>query len=107
LSPALIFFNIMVNRDAMKKWQDYFKLPWYLWLFVLITISTSIINYSQPFIKTMSFFGDLALTTAMVAIGLKVSIKLLYVSGKRGLIFGLLIFTVQILILLLLMQLPF
>jgi uncharacterized integral membrane protein (TIGR00698 family) len=106
LSPALIFFNILVNKDAMKNWYDYFKLPWYLWLFVLITLSTSFFEYSLPFIKTMSFMGDIALTTAMVAIGLKVSVRLLYISGKRGLVFGALIFAVQILVLLALMQIP-
>jgi uncharacterized integral membrane protein (TIGR00698 family) len=106
LSPALIFFNILVNRSAMKNWQDYFKLPWYLWLFVIITISTSMVDYAPAFLKSMSFLGDLALTTAMVAIGLKVSVKLLFLSGKKGLVFGLLIFVAQILVLLGLMQLP-
>jgi uncharacterized integral membrane protein (TIGR00698 family) len=106
LSPALIVFNIMVNKDAMKNWKDYFKLPWYLWLFVLITISTSFIQYSTSFLKGMSFLGDIALTAAMVAIGLKVSVKLLYLSGKKGIIFGALIFAVQIILLLILMQLP-
>jgi uncharacterized integral membrane protein (TIGR00698 family) len=105
LSPALILYTILLNRGTNKNWKEYLKLPWYLWLFIAITISTSLIDYSKSFLDGMSFTGNIILTTAMVGIGLKVSMKLLYNSGKSGLIFGFIIFAIQILVVSLLMNL--
>jgi uncharacterized membrane protein YadS len=53
----------------------------------------------------MNTFGKIMLTIAMTAIGLKVSFKSLIKSGKRGLMFGLVIFIIQILLLLALLWL--
>ncbi|MCF8411272.1 MAG: putative sulfate exporter family transporter, partial [Crocinitomicaceae bacterium] len=38
LSPALLFFNFLVNRKSMNHWTDYIKLPWYLIGFFIISI---------------------------------------------------------------------
>lgn len=46
----------------------------------------------------METIGKIILTIAMAAIGLKVSFKKLYVSGKSGIVFGLAIFMLQILL---------
>lgn len=105
LSPALIFFNYLVNRHEAKNWKERFSLPWYLWGFIVITIVASLINIPETVTHAMDFAGKIALTIAMAAIGLKVSFKNLYLSGRRGLGFGLIIFTTQLILLALLMLL--
>lgn len=99
LSPGLIFFNYLVNRSEGKSWKQHFSLPWYLWSFIGITLLTSVINIPTEWIKGLDFTGKLILTVAMAAIGLKVSFKKLIQSGKRGLVFGLVIFLLQLLVL--------
>jgi uncharacterized integral membrane protein (TIGR00698 family) len=99
LSPALIFFNIVLNKGTVSNWKHYLRLPWYLIVFILITILTSLVEFPQSFLATMSLLGVLTLTTAMVAIGLKVSFRVLYESGKKGLLFGLVMFLIQIVLL--------
>jgi uncharacterized integral membrane protein (TIGR00698 family) len=98
LSPALIFFNYLVNRHQAAHWKEHFSLPWYLWSFIGITILTSIINFPVSFINIMDTAGKVVLTIAMAAIGLKVSFRTIYQSGQKGLLFGLLAFVAQILI---------
>ncbi|MBK8368739.1 MAG: putative sulfate exporter family transporter [Bacteroidetes bacterium] len=92
LSPALIFFNYLVNKNNVKNIKDFFNLPWYLWSFIGITILSSLIDFPSSFLEIMETLGKVILTIAMAAIGLKVSFKKLYVSGKSGIVFGLVIF---------------
>ncbi len=103
LSPALIFFSFLVNRNTSKRWTDYFILPWYLWSFIAITVLSSFIDFPAYFLEVMESSGKMILTISMAAIGLRVSFKKLFQSGKKGLIFGLIIFAVQISLLLLLL----
>jgi uncharacterized integral membrane protein (TIGR00698 family) len=98
LSPALIFFNYLVNRHEAKSWQEHFKLPWYLWSFIAITIVSSMVDFPPAFLQTMELIGKVVLTIAMAAIGLKVSFKQLYQSGQRGLGFGFILFAAQLFI---------
>jgi len=95
LTPALIFFNYLVNRDSMQSWKDYIKLPWYLIGFFIISFVGSFFSFSPEFILAMEYLGKLVLTIAMAAIGLKVSLKKLISSGSKGIIFGLVIFAIQ------------
>jgi len=99
LSPALLFFNFMVNRNTMHSWKDYVKLPWYLIAFFIISISSSLFEFSPVLISSMEYFGKVVLTIAMAAIGLKVSFKKLIQSGKKGIVFGLVIFAIQLILL--------
>jgi uncharacterized integral membrane protein (TIGR00698 family) len=101
LTPGLIFFNFITQRKAGKSIQSYFVLPWYLWGFLIITILISVIHLPAEVIKFFSEAGKYLLTLAMVAIGLKVSFASLLQSGKRGLMFGLIIFLVQVVLLML------
>lgn len=103
LSPALIFFNYLVNRHQVLHWKDHFKLPWYLWSFIGITLITSVVQIPIPFTEVMDTAGKLVLTIAMAAIGLNIRFGNLLQSGKKGVLFGLLIFAIQILVLILLM----
>jgi uncharacterized integral membrane protein (TIGR00698 family) len=94
LSPALLFFNFMVNRKSMNSWKDYIKLPWYLIAFFVISIAGSFPVFPEKLISNTEFLGKLVLTIAMAAIGLKVKFQSLIQSGKKGLMFGFVIFLI-------------
>lgn len=105
LSPALIFFNFLVNKNKVKNWKEHFSLPWYLWSFIGITVLSSLVSFPSVFLDIMETTGKIILTIAMAAIGLKVSFRKLYQSGQKGIVFGLMIFAVQILLVTVLMLL--
>lgn len=96
LSPALIFFNFLVNKDEVKSWKEYFSLPWYLWSFIFITVLSSLLHFPPAFLHVMETGGKVILTIAMAAIGLKISFLKIYQSGQKGIGFGLIVFAVQI-----------
>lgn len=100
LSPALIFFNYIHQQGTVKNWKEHFKLPWYLWAFIGISVLVSFISLPGEIINTLEKIGKAILTVAMAAIGLKVKFGTLYQSGKKGMLFGLLIFVLQILLVL-------
>lgn len=103
LSPALILFNYLVNRNEAASWREHLRLPWYLWGFLGITLLTSVLEVPDGALKAMDLSGKLALTIALAAIGLKVSFGELFRSGRKGMGFGLLIFAVQFALVALLM----
>jgi len=105
LSPAIIFFNFLVNKNNANNWKEHFTLPWYLWSFIGITALSSFISFSPAFLNIMETAGKVVLTVAMAAIGLKVSFKKLYQSGQKGVGFGLIVFAIQTIILSILMLL--
>lgn len=96
LSPALIFFNFLVNHKTVSNWKEHFKLPWYLWSFIFITVFTSWIHLPTSLISLMDNIGKVILTIAMAAIGLKVSFRKLFYSGRKGVAFGLVVFMIQL-----------
>lgn len=99
LSPALLFFHYLLNRNRSGEVKKKFSLPWYLWGFLAITVLGSFVNFPATLLDTMEEGGKLILTIAMAAIGLKVSFRTLYFSGRKGMVFGLIIFMVQVLLL--------
>jgi uncharacterized integral membrane protein (TIGR00698 family) len=103
LSPALIFFNYLVNRNNVKNWRDHFNLPWYLWAFIGITIFTSFVSIPKEVLSFMKISGNIVLSIAMAAIGLKISFAKLFSAGKQGLVFGAMVFALELLIIGLLM----
>ncbi len=104
LSPALNFFNFMINRKEVSSWKQHFQLPYYLWLFMGVTIWVSLLEVSPVFVKLMDTIGKMALTVAMTAIGLKIGFKNLYKSGKIAIGFGVILFGVLVFIYILLLQ---
>jgi len=104
LTPALIFFNLLVNRGE-GNWTQRLKLPWYIIAFIGITIFNSVMAIPVYWIKILENLGHYILTLAMAGIGLQVSFKKLLQAGKRGIRFGVAIFAVQILLLIGLLQL--
>ncbi len=100
LSPALILYSFLIRRDAVKNWKEHFKLPWYVWAFIAISLISSLVPIPAEAIKVSEKTGKFILTIAMVAIGLKVSFKTLYKSGKKALLFGIAVFLIEVLMLL-------
>ncbi len=96
LSPAVILFTYLVNKKEAKSWKEHFKLPLYLWLFIAVTVFSSLISLPSIVLGGISEMGKLILTIAMVAIGLKVSFKKLFFSGRKAMGFGAVVFIVQI-----------
>jgi uncharacterized membrane protein YadS len=92
-----------VNRDQARSWREHVQLPWYLWGFIGITVLTSLVSFPVPFLDAMETAGKLALTIALAAIGLKVSFRELYASGRKGLGFGLIVFVIQLVLVAVLM----
>jgi uncharacterized integral membrane protein (TIGR00698 family) len=101
LTPAVIFFTYLVRRGeaSSKEVSTKFKLPLYLWAFLIISILVSIFPLPKLFLGAMSDAAKMLLTVAMAAIGLKVSFAGLYRSGRKAIGFGAIIFGVQIAIL--------
>ncbi|MCB9257157.1 MAG: putative sulfate exporter family transporter [Chitinophagales bacterium] len=100
LSPAVILFSFFINRgEGAKEGEKIsFSLPYYLWLFIAITIANSLLNLPSEFLDFAKELGNILLTISMAAIGLKVSFKSLWQSGKMAIGFGLIIFAVQTLL---------
>ena len=98
LTPGLILFNYLVNRETVSSWKEHFRLPWYLIGFIMITVFVSFVAIPEPVLKGMDTIGKVVLTIAMAAIGMKVSFVKLIQSGKKGLSFGLIIFLIQIIL---------
>jgi len=103
LTPALIFFNLLVNRGE-GNWTQRLKLPWYIIAFIGITIFNSVMAIPVNWIKILENLGHYILTLAMAGIGLQVSFKKLLQAGKRGIRFGVAIVAVQIRLLMGLIQ---
>jgi len=99
LSTALIFFRYMINKNSVSNWKQHFKLPWYVWSFIGFSILTSILHISKDIVDTSETIGKIILTVAMSAIGLKVSFRTLYQSGRKALVLGLIIFIVELILL--------
>ncbi len=105
LTPGLFFMNYLINRSAEAGQKTRFQLPWYLIGFIIISAAYSIFDIPTEISKAARNSGHVILSIAMAGIGLKVSFKKLLQAGKRGLRFGLAIFTLQILMLLGILQL--
>lgn len=97
LSPVLLLFLWWNGRQAKDRvWQ----FPLYLVLFIAATIVASMGWVPASLEAPISIAGKLTLTIAMTAIGLRISLRALYSSGKAALLFGVLIFSLQILLVL-------
>lgn len=99
LSPALILYSYMIRKDSVKNWKEHFNLPWYVWSFIGITIMSSLIQVPEKVLSISEETGKVILTIAMAAIGLKVSFRTLFQSGKKAMLFGTALFLVDLLIL--------
>jgi uncharacterized membrane protein YadS len=99
LTPALLVIVAMNRSENKTSERIKVKIPWYIYGFLLITAFVSILEIPIELIEWNEWFGKIALTVAMAAIGLNVNLKELLISGKKGLLFGLLIFMAQLVML--------
>ena len=104
LTPGLFLMNYLSNRHSGLGEKTKFQLPWYLIGFLLISLLHSFVAIPQEVSKSATFTGNVILTIAMAGIGLKVSFKKLLQAGKRGLRFGIVIFIIQVVLLIGLLQ---
>lgn len=98
LSPAVLFFSFLANKSQNSENNQgfSFSIPYYLWLFIAITIVFSFIPLPENVLDYIKEAGKFLLTVSMAAIGLKVSFSSLFQSGKKAIGFGVVIFLVQL-----------
>lgn len=103
LTPALLILTQFTDKNKKTSTKEKFKLPYYLVVFIFISVVVSIFPLPNS-VLTMSKQGSsFLLAMAMAAIGLKVSFKTLVGSGKKGLVFGAILFAFQLIVIGLLM----
>lgn len=95
LSPALLFMVWLDSRKSNEQ-KFRFQLPWYLIVFIAVSILVSFFPLPALLLKGSETIGKIILTIAMAAIGLKVDVFRLLKAGQRGLVFALVIFILQI-----------
>ena len=106
LTPALLLFGASIKEKKDGVTQKT-KLPWYLVAFIVISILFSFISLPNAFLDYTKQISNFLLATAMAAIGLKVGLRSLLRAGKRGLIFGGIVFAFALLIISILMLILF
>lgn len=94
LSPALLFMVWLDSRKSNEQ-KFRFQLPWYLIVFIVISILVSFFPLPAILLKGSETIGKIILTIAMAAIGLKVDVFRLLKAGQRGLLFALIVFGLQ------------
>ena len=99
LSPALLFMVWLDSRKSNEQ-KFRFQLPWYLIVFIAVSILVSFFPLPSFLLKGSETIGKFILTIAMAAIGLKVDVFRLLKAGQRGLVFALIVFVLQISLLL-------
>lgn len=97
LTPMVILYSWLVNRGQGTS-KAGFKLPLYLWIFIGITTLSFFVDYPEKLVEYAGVIGKIALSAAMLAIGLRLSLKTLYNSGKNALLYGVIIFAIQIIV---------
>ncbi len=99
LSPGLLFMVWLDSRKSNEQ-KFRFQLPWYLIVFIAVSILVSFFPLPALLLKGSETIGKFILTIAMAAIGLKVDVFRLLKAGQRGLVFALIVFVLQISLLL-------
>ena len=97
LTPALIVFQWAVGeRDSNRgKWSS-IKIPWYLIGFILVSLASTFLPFPKEILGFMKIVANFFLAVAMAAIGLKMNLSQIAKAGKKGLMFGSVVFLFQI-----------
>lgn len=96
LAPAALLFNSLTSENKPKSIIEFFKLPIYLWAFIAMTLIVTFVEVPAIVLENVDQSAKWLLAVAMAAIGFKTSFKTLYQSGKKVLMFGFLIYFVQV-----------
>ncbi len=99
LTPIVLALNLRKGKIKGEKNQAMAlpRIPWYILVFVLLSIITSTGFVPQNIIHGVKILSKRLLVTAMFAIGMKIGFKELIRSGGRALSVGILTFGGQIL----------
>jgi uncharacterized integral membrane protein (TIGR00698 family) len=95
LTPALFVFQWFVGKQQTEV-KTSFKLPWYLISFIVISIMVSLVPMNQMILDLSKFIATALLAIAMAAIGLKMNLAQITKAGRKGLMFGVVIFVLQL-----------
>lgn len=101
LAPAVLLFNLLTSYSKPKSFLEFFKLPIYLWAFIGMTLLVAFVDLPSSILTGVETLAKWLLAVAMAAIGFKTSFKTLYQSGKKVLMFGFVIYFIQVVIILL------
>lgn len=102
LPLAVILYSFILKRGENLTLKQHLKLPYYLWGFIIISLIVSFVPMPESIANNMELIGKVVLTIAMTAIGLKVGFKSLYFSGKKAVVFGGVVFFLQLILVFLL-----
>ena len=83
LTPALLIFGYFTSTTNDSGIKTKLRLPWYLITFIAVSILGSFIHFSPDVLSYTKHGSNLLLAIAMAGIGLKVSFKTLFSSGKK------------------------
>ncbi len=100
LTPALLIFGYFTSTTNGAGIKTKLRLPWYLVTFIAVSMLGSFIHFSPDILSYTKNGSNILLAVAMAGIGLKVSFKTLFSSGKKGLVFGAILFGAQLLVIL-------
>ncbi len=98
LTPALLVISFFLGKKTNPDVKTKLNLPWYLVTFIVISVLGSIFTMPSEVLSLAKQSSNFLLAMAMAAIGLKVSFKTLLSSGKKGLIFGAVLFAIQLVV---------
>ena len=105
LAPALFLFQVLIHKQSPSKESSKMKLQWYLIAFIVVSVFVTLVPMPAQFVSGSKWSANAILTVAMAAIGLKMNLSTVAKSGKRGIIFGLLVFVLQLILILFLIWL--
>jgi len=97
LTPALLLFGASLPKNEDSK-ASTAPLPWYLIAFLVISLVFSFVPLPETLLSIIKQVSNFLLAIAMAAIGLKVGLKSLMSAGKKGLIFGGIIFAFELIV---------
>lgn len=97
LAPSLILFNLMANRTLSLR--ENLRLPYYIWGFIIVITIVSFVPIPALVLSTMKAIAKIQLTLAMVGIGLGISVKGLFLKGRKAMGFGVVIFLIHMMML--------
>lgn len=103
LSPALLFFSFIISRkNKLSQTKKTKRIPYYLWIFILIIIANSFVDIPLNILNSIKVLSGFLLAISMGAIGLKINFVSFLKKGKQAILFGILIFVILTITLILL-----
>lgn len=102
LIPVLLLLIFFTSKQAKKNQPGEVQIHWiklvpmFIWVFLLLSFFTSMGWIPDHFVDILSTISKWLFLLAMVAIGLNIEIKQIYLTGGRMLFMGALVFVLQL-----------